>query len=106
MKIFNNRKALFDMENFKRKTLNNTKTSLLEAKVDLENCVGKKLQDFKFKKLQNNFSDELLAKTFLNEKEDGSRIANLNKYQDKIIENLKKTNKNILAYNWREQNKK
>ena len=51
MKIFNNRKALFDMENFKRKTHSNTKTSLLEAKVDLENCVGKKLQDFKFKKL-------------------------------------------------------
>ena len=94
------------MENFKRKTLSNTKTSLLEAKLELENCVGKKLQDFKFKKLQNNFSEELLAKTFLNEKEEGSRIANLNKYQDKIIENLKKTNKNILAYNWREKNKK
>jgi hypothetical protein len=51
MKIFNSRKVLFDMENFKRKTHSNTKTSLLEAKVDLENCVGKKLQDFKFKKL-------------------------------------------------------
>lgn len=80
MKIFNNRKALFDMENFKRKTLSNTKTSLLEAKVDLENSVGKKLQDFKFKKLQNNFSQESLAKTFLNEKDDESRIGNLNKY--------------------------
>jgi hypothetical protein len=83
MKIFNNRKSLFDMENFKRKTLSTTKTSLLEAKIDLENCVGKKLQDFKFKKLQNNFSDELLAKTFINDQEheaQGSRIASLNKY--------------------------
>lgn len=36
MNIFNNRKSLFDMENFKRKTHSNTKTSLIEAKMDIE----------------------------------------------------------------------
>ena len=68
------------MENFKRNTLQN-KSTLLDARADLENCVGKKMQDYKFKKLENNFSSELLAKTFSNQGEnDGTKIPNLNKY--------------------------
>ena len=60
MKIFNDKKQAFNLKAFKREniTRSSTKLTLQEGYADLENSVSKHVQDYKFRKLQNNFQDD------------------------------------------------
>ena len=67
MKIFNDKRQAFDLKAFKREniTRSSTKLTLQEGYADLENSVSKHVQDYKFRKLQNNFQNDQLEEKFI-----------------------------------------
>ena len=92
MKIFQNRKQLFDIEKFKRRQGG---MPIDVDKQEIKDCFSIKVQDYKFRKLGQKYNLNKMKSTFLppqvqlNEKK---QLPNLHKYQTIIKQELNKNN--------------
>lgn len=85
MKIFEERKQLFDMERYKGKC----SSPCLDDKIAMQQVGSTQLQDYKFKKMQNKYGSEKLFKNFQN-KQENTKLPNVDKYYQKIEKQVKK----------------